>query len=162
MNLIQTAQLSWPRRLVLAAVAFAGSTAYALSFAVADGGKTLVPLATAIGIAAAISWICFGLVLLMVTRCRPSVLHWADVCLVAMAYGIGVKTTSMILNLVTSVPFAFHTGVLIFANIVMGTIFVFRARVLGLKIFPALLLWFFVLDGLFAAILFVLKRGGKL
>src|SRR5437867_1666888 len=111
------------RRVLLVAVAFGGSAIYALSFALAYDSSTVTAMACLVGLAAGTSWIIFGLVLLGTTHCRPTVLAWADACLVTMGAGIATKSASIVLNLgsyptrsspdVTHVPMEVHYGVLI-------------------------------------------------
>ena len=152
--------LGWRWRVLLALVAFGGSTVYALSFANVPERVRWLPVATAIGIAAGVSWVLFGLVLLVVTRWRPSVWHWADACLRTMACGMAVKMSAVVANLV-GVPSAwFHLGVLLVANLVMAAVFVWQARRLGMRLGTGLGLWFGALNGVFALVLGGLLNGG--
>ena len=150
------AELTWRTRIALALVAFSGSTLYAWSFS--HFAKNFVPLATAVGLTAGVSWMCFGLLLLLVTKLQVKATLLADVCLRAMAVGIAIKMTSVLLNLVTFVPLSFHCGVLVVANLAMAAIFSRGAGCVGVRLRDALLLWFVGLNGIFSLTLFVLKR----
>ena len=151
--------LTWPRRFLLTAVAFGGSTLYALSFANVPERARWLPIAAAIGIAAGVSWIVFGLVLLGVTRRRPSIWHWADVCLRTMAVGMTIKMTTVLANLVAPPTAGFHLAVLVAANLAMAAMFAGQARPLGVSVRAALALWFGVLNGVFAVVLAGLLTG---
>ncbi len=162
--------LSIPMRTLLTAVAFVGSTLYALSFWLVYGGDKVTAMAWAVGASAGGSWIIFGLVLLGVTRCRPSVMAWADACLLTMSAGMATKTLSMALNLgaylvrsgaeVTPVPMPLHYAVLASANLIMAVVFIRRARRLGLSAPKAAAMWFVVLNGLFVVIIMSLRGSG--
>ncbi|GDY21986.1 hypothetical protein LBMAG56_33330 [Verrucomicrobiota bacterium] len=151
--------LTWPRRILLTAVAFGGSSIYALSFAHAPERARWLPVAAAIGVAAGVSWIVFGLVLLGVTGRRPSVWHWADACLRTMAVGMTIKMTTVVANLVAPTAAGFHLAVLVAANLAMAAMFVAQARPLGVSVRAALALWFGVLNGVFAIVLAGLLTG---
>jgi hypothetical protein len=152
--------LNWSHRVLLAGVAFAGSAVYAWSFAGVPQHDEWLPVAGAIGIAAGVSWVLFGVILLAFTRCRPSVMAWADACLVTMATGIAVKLTTVIANFVSPPNAWFHLAVLMAANFVMAFVFIARAQRLGLRPLRAAGLWFCVLNGLFAGVLFGLRATG--
>ena len=159
MNQLGLHLLTWPRRTLLTAVAFGGSTLYALSFANVPERARWLPIAAAIGIAAGVSWIVFGLVLLGVTRRRPSIWHWADVCLRTMAVGMTIKMTTVLANLVAPPGAGFHLAVLLVANLTMAGMFVAQARPLGVSLRAGLGLWFGVLNGVFAVVLAGLLTG---
>ena len=152
-------RLTWPRRILLTAVAFGGSTLYALSFANVPERARWLPVAAAIGIAAGVSWIVFGLVLLGVTGRRPSVWHWADACLRTMAVGMTIKMTTVLANLVAPPAAGFHLAVLVVANLAMAAMFVAQARLLGVGLRAGLGLWFGVLNGVFVVVLASLLAG---
>lgn len=150
------AALSWGARLALGAVAVAGSAAYAASFAWAPQAGEAVRLARPIAIAAGLSWPAFGAALLLATRRRPSVLAWADACLVTMAPGIGVLLLSALLNLLHRGTTPAHGLVLLLSNAAMAGVFVSRARRLGMRAPLAVALWVGVLDGAFLLLLWVM------
>lgn len=161
-NTNQVVPLSWAARVLFGCIAFAGTAVYASSFGVFDGSENLLPIARSIGIASGISWIVFGAVLLAATRCRPSVLAWADACLVAQAAGIGVLMTSVLVNLIArasdaaSTENAFkmvHAAIVLAADVLMAWLFVRRARRLGMSLKMALALWVLILNGCFLLIL---------
>ena len=160
MSAVASYSLNWSRRLLLCGVAFSGSAVYAWSFAGVPQREQWLPVASAIGIAAGVSWVLLGIVLLTVTRCRPSVMAWADVCLVTMAVGIAMKMTAVFANFVSTPSASFHLAVLMAANLVMACVFICRARRLGLRPLLATGLWFGVLNGLFAVVMLGLRAMG--
>ena len=144
-------------RLVLAAVAFFGTFLYAVTFLISGSGRDLAPLAGRIGIASAVSWPLFGLGLVVVTRGRPSLLSWVDLCLCLQAEGIAVLGASMVINLLDLPVPAWGHGIIIgISNAVMGAEFVRGAQRRGLNTRAALLLWLGLLDGVFALLMAVL------
>ena len=145
------------KRFLLGLLAVGGSAAYAASFHYSGGGGWIAQGAEAVAVAAGISWILFGLALLAATRCRPSVLPWADACLVCMAVGIAILGISIVLNLLKFTDPGIHAGVLVASNLAMGTVFVFRARPLGLSPAKSIALWFLVLDGTFFTLWTVMR-----
>ena len=158
---------SWPRRLLLGYVAIAGTALYAASFALVEDRENLAPIAQAIGIAAGVSWPVFGLILLLITRCRPGVLVWVDACLVTMSAGIGLLMLSTLLNLGVfvlnfshGVLMPLHLAILLAADTAMALVFVRRSRSLGLNWAQALVLWVIALNGVFAGVLILLNRFG--
>lgn len=161
--------LSWPARFLLAFISFAGTAVYAGSFALAGYREKLMPVAVAVGIASAISWPVFGLVLLMVTRSRPSILAWVDTCLVAQNIGIAVLMLSALVNLIFYASGAsvsdytstfVHTIILLAADTVMAAIFVRRASRIALSRAKALALWIIVLNGIFVLLLALMWPTG--
>ena len=152
------AELTWRVRFTLAIFAFAGSTVYAWSFSFFT--KDIVPLASAVGIAAGLSWICFGALLLGVTRLRVKPTLLADVCLRAMAVGIAIKMMSVFLNFTTIVPGLFHCVMLLVANLAMAVVFAIGVRTLGIALHHALVLWFVGLNGIFAIAMCLLNQIG--
>lgn len=158
--LIESTTLNWPHRLLLTCVAFAGSAIYAGSFAPVPQREQWMPVASGVGIAAGVSWVLFGLLLLAVTRCQPSVLAWADACLVTMAAGIAVKMTTVAANFISPPGAWFHIVVLLIANLTMATIFIWRAQRLAMRPLLAAGLWFGALNGCFVVVMLALRAGG--
>jgi hypothetical protein len=161
-NTNQVAPLSWAARVLFGCIAIAGTAVYAASFGLFDTSKNLLPVARSVGIASGISWIAFGAVLLAATRSRPSVLAWADACLIAQAAGIGVLMTSVLINLIARASdadlaqntFKFaHAGIILAADVLMAWLFVRRAQRLGMSLKMALALWVLALNGFFLLIL---------
>ncbi|MGC3957882.1 MAG: hypothetical protein QM813_08030 [Verrucomicrobiota bacterium] len=152
--------LNWPYRLLLAGVAFGGSALYAWSFAHVPQREQWLPIASAIGIAAGISWVLFGLLLLAVTRTRPSMLAWVDACLLTMAAGMTIKMTAVTANLILPPGASFHLAVLLTANLAMAGVFIWRAHQLAMRPLLAAALWFGALNGIFAIVLFGLRANG--
>jgi hypothetical protein len=152
-------------RLALGAVAVGGTIAYAWSFTRVASAGPLLPLATAVGIAAGVSWLVFGAVLLIVTGARPSIAGWVDACLHTMAVGMAVLSAATLANVAwPALPLAWllavHGCALLASNIVMAARFVARARALGLPPVAAVTFWMVGLNATFAAILFALGRVG--
>ena len=170
---LRTKRLSTIKRLLLGGFAFVGTALYAASFALIRENIHLLPIAAAVGAAAGVSWIVFGITLLIVTKRRPSTMHWADACLVTMATGNLILLVSALAN---TIIFAFvskeepvagtliplHAAVLIAADVIMGSIFIRRAVDLGLGRWAAALMWVFALNGFFALILLLLYKAGVL
>lgn len=158
--LIESTRLNWPYRLLLTGVAFAGSAIYAWSFAHVAQREQWLPVASAIGIAAGVSWVLFGLLLLAVTRAKPSMLAWADACLVTMTAGMTIKTTTVVANIISPPGASFHLAVLLTANLVMAGVFIWRAKRLAVRPLLAAGLWFGTLNGIFAVVMFGLHAAG--
>lgn len=161
--------LSWPARFLLGFISFAGTAVYAASFALTGYRERLMPIAIAIGIASGISWIVFGLVLLLATRGRPSILAWVDTCLVTQSMGIAVLMLTALINLIVYAAGAtlgdnssalLHLGILIAADIVMAITFVRRAIRTTLNRSMALALWILALNGIFALLLALMWPTG--
>lgn len=161
--------LSWPARFLLGFISFVGTAVYAASFALIEFRERLMPLAVAVGIASAISWIVFGAVLLVVTRSRPSLLAWVDTCLVTQNMGIAVLMLSALVNLIfyatgaslsDSASALVHTIILISADIVMAIVFVRRAVRIALSRATALALWIVVINGVFALLVALMWPTG--
>lgn len=163
--------LTWTNRILLGVLAFAGTAVYAASFALLAGREAVLPLATAIAIAAGASWPVLGLSLLAATRLRPGILEWADVCLVTMSFGIAGLMAGVLWNLTawlaemstgsaTGLFFYFHLAILVAADVLMAAIFMRRARALGLNAMTALMLWVLALNGTFVLVIFLLRRLG--
>lgn len=155
------------RRLALGSVAAGGTVAYAWSFTRVANAGPLLPLATAVGSAAGVSWLVFGAVLLTVTGARPSIAGWVDACLHTMAVGMAVLSTATLANLAWPAIsltwlLSVHGGALVVSNVVMAARFVARARVLGLPPAAAVTFWMVGLNATFGAILFALWRAGVL
>ncbi len=142
----------WLDRLSFGTLAIAGSALYVVSFDV------MRPLACAITIAAALSWIAFGGALLMVTRARPGVMAWADACLAPMAVGGIALSLGALANAASFGSTGFHAALLVVLNVTMAALFVPRARALGLKTWMAVSLWVVGLDGLFLCVVGGLMR----
>ena len=160
------AVLPWSLRALLILIAIAGSTIYAASYRSIDSPIDLLPIATAIGIAAGTAWVGFGFILLTVATMRPkrfsriSVLHWADACLLAMSIGMAIKMIGVALNIalpngqVDFAPLAVaQLALLLVADVVMGFVFTMRSGRLGLPRRHAVALWVVALNGIFAAVL---------
>jgi hypothetical protein len=158
--LIESTTLNWPYRLLLTCVAFTGSTLYAWSFASVPQREQWLPVASAVGIAAGVSWVLFGLLLLALTRAKPSMLAWADACLVTMAAGMTIKMTTVAANLISPPGASFHIAVLMTANLAMAAVFIWRANRLALRPLLAAGLWFGALNGIFAVVMFGLHAAG--
>jgi hypothetical protein len=160
--------------LALVMVATVGTVAYAMSFKVAEFDIRVQRIAYAIGWAAGISWLGLGCVLAAMSRTgsfklgrQISLVNWFRICLRTMAIGMAILSCGTVLNLVmfaTSLAFdrlaIAHLGILIASDVVMGIIFVSRARSLGLSPLVATSLWVFVLNGLFACTLLLLSPRG--
>lgn len=156
--------------LVLVMVATVGTVAYAMSFKVAVFDIRVQGIAYAIGWAAGISWLGLGCVLAAMSRPGSFTLgrqiplvKWFRICLTTMAIGMAILSCGTVLNLVmfaTSLAFdglaVAHLGILFASDVVMGIIFVSRARTLGLPPLGATSLWILVLNGLFACTLLLL------
>ena len=169
---------TWTGRLLLGAVAVVGTVAYAMSFrtfpteALPTGnnpaGAWLAPAGAAVGIAAGLSWLFFGAVLLGITGGRPSVLAWADACLRTMAAGIGVLVAAASFNVCVAALWPLPEGfvlcvnlvLLVNANALMGAVFYRQARRLGLGPVAAVTAWMAALNGAFALLLMSLYRTG--
>lgn len=158
---------------VLVMVATVGTVAYAISFKVAEFDIRVQGIACAIGCAAAISWLGLGCVLAMMSRLgsraveRTPPMGWFCTCLRTMAVGMAILSCGTVLNLViyaTSLTFdglaAAHIGILIASDVVMGVVFVSRAKALGLPRLHAASLWVLVLNGVFAGALLLLWPRG--
>ncbi|MEX2216468.1 MAG: hypothetical protein WD768_20315 [Phycisphaeraceae bacterium] len=160
------------KRGALIALAFAGSTMYALFYGWLFPA-VLYHRAAVVGIAAGSSWLIFGCVLLGVSGRLPSespgsrVLNWMDASLIAIAWGMGVKMMGLMLNvyLLAVDSVLFHAAVqimtLLAADVLMGIVFVHRARELGVSLGRGITLWLMALNLPFALILtFLLMIGG--
>lgn len=152
--------LTWPHRLVLTGAAFGGSTFYAWSFANVPQREEWLPVASAVGIAAGVSWILFGLLLLTITQRQPSVLAWADACLITMAAGMTIKMATVVANIISPPGASFHLVVLLTANLTMAGVFIWRANRLAMRPWLAATLWFGALNGIFAIVMFGLHAVG--
>jgi uncharacterized membrane protein SirB2 len=148
--------LSFKSRLALAGLAFAGSAAYAASFISAAERRWMMAMAC-VGIAAGLSWIIFGLILLATTRRRISAWQWVDTCLLAMAVGIAIKLGGVAMNLLSrQTPWlAGHIAILLIADVAMGALFVMRARRLAVGAGQAVGYWL-TLNAIFAILLLAL------
>lgn len=167
--------VTWPLRLAFAFYAVVATALYAASFALSRSASELLPVASAVGLAAAVSWPIFGAALLVWMRGRPSPLDWADACLKTMAVGNTVLLLSVAANLFIStfpgIGFwpaggpgepAVHGAVLAASNLSMAAVFVGQARVLGMRPAVALAMWFGVLGGTFLLLLAAMKASGFL
>lgn len=156
-------------RALLVALAFAGSAVYALSFAATTPAQRWVAQAAAVGVAAGLSWILFGVLLIAVTRGRPLVVSWMDACLRTMAVGIAVKMAAVLLNVawwggVTHLPDArqflvIHLVILACADAAMGARFCAESAARGVSIARAAALWV-ALNFVFGVLLFTFSRIG--
>lgn len=160
--------LVWPLRFVLGVFAFGGAAIHAASFYAGPTTARLAGLAEVVQISAGVSWCVFGVVLLAVTRRRPSVFFWADVCLVAMGYGMAVLMLGAMLNFVSewSSSLSIRTianlqvTIVLASNVVMGAIFISLGRRGGLSFATAIWLWVVGLNGVFAVVSAVLAAVG--
>ena len=158
-------------RAALVALAFLGSAAYAISFAGAVDLRQWTAHAAAVGVAAGLSWIAFGVLLIAVTGGRPSVVSWMDACLRTMAVGIGIKMAAVALNLVwwmnegitprTAELVAIHLAILASADVAMGARFCFECALRGVSVSRAIALWV-SLNFVFGVLLFLFSRIGGL
>lgn len=162
-------QLSPTVRVLLMLIAFAGSAVYAASYRLVTSTADLTPIATAIGIAAAIAWIGFGFLLLTVAQMHPrrfaraTIWHWADVCLVAMSLGMAIKMIGVAANVILAATHGdrvdlsliapMQLALLIVTDGVMGFIFTRLTARIGMPTRMACLLWIVALNGIFAAVL---------
>lgn len=151
--------LSHAGRIQLASLAFAGTAAYASSCRFLRDSEAALGSATRIGVVAGLSWLGFGLALL-VARPGAGLWAWVDTCLRTMARGIGVLTPGILVDLVAALDRAsarapwlvgIHLVLLLVSDCVMGAYFVRSAGIHGLTVPRSLLLWVVVLNGLFAA-----------
>ena len=142
----------WLRRLCFGTLAIAGCALYVVSF------NGMRPLACAITVAAALSWIAFGVALLLITRARPGILAWADACLDPMAVGGAALSLGALANALSLGSTAFHAALIVILNVAMAALFVPRARELGLRTWMAIGLWIVGLDGLFVFVMRGLMR----
>jgi hypothetical protein len=153
---------------MLGATALGGTLGYAASFRALPDADWLPRAGAGVGLAAGISWLTFGGVLLVATGARPSTTAWADACLRTMAAGIAVLALAAALNVACGFAgmdegpllAAAHAVLLGIANGVMCLTFVRRAHFLGLSRGTALGLWMLVLNGTFALILMFLYGTG--
>ena len=144
--------LTLSTRIALGALAFAGSAAYAASFARAADRRWITAMAC-VGVAAGFSWIIFGLILLAATRRRVGLWDWVDTCLLAMALGIAIKMTGVAMNLGGhAAPLAAHIAILAIADVAMGAFFVIRARRAGVGTGEGVGYWL-TLNAVFAVLL---------
>ncbi len=163
-------------RMLLMLIAFAGSAVYAASYRLIAGVTDLAPIAAAIGVAAAIAWIGFGFLLLMVAQMHPkrfarvSVWHWADACLMTMSLGMAIKMIGAGGNVIAA---ALHgegvapamlaplqLALLVVTDVAMGFLFARLTARLGMPTRMACLLWIVALNGIFAAALVSLLACG--
>ena len=169
--LTRTERMRPVMRAALVAVAFGGSAVYALSFAGVSGAHRYAAHAAAVGIAAGLSWILFGLLLITVTRARPSIVSWMDACLATMAVGIAIKMIAVALNFVWSwndsiaprgAHLVFiHLAILACADVAMGARFCAETRARGVSLRAALALWL-AINFVFGVLLFTFSRIGGL
>lgn len=161
----------WSTRLGLAAIAFAGTALYAGSFQVLAGLDSFGAAGMAVGIAAGVAWVVFGVLLMLLTAARPSPLHWADVCLRTMAAGIVVLVMAALFNggvaLSGALPpapllAAVHLVLLLIGNLLMCGVFYRNARRLGLSPRKAIAAWMLGLNGAFMLILLSLYQSGAM
>jgi hypothetical protein len=151
--------LSLRLRAALAALAFIGTALYAASFILHPAAAKLVPIATGIGLSAGLAWMILGKVLLYTTgRNGPRIMMWFDTCLLTMAAGEVLLLTAAALNLVAHfahLPIApsLHLALLLTADAVMGAVFIYRSKRLGISPALAAVLWIAVLNGSLAILL---------
>lgn len=165
------APLSRSARVALCILAFAGTALYSSSFALRPDAVRLVPLATGIGVSAGLAWMVLGQAILALYRrghggVRGSVvvMMWFDTCLLAMGVGEVLLVGAAALNFAAwaggnawSVPLWGHAAILVCADVVMGAMFVGRARAFGIRAWVALALWVGVLNGSFGVFLWAFR-----
>lgn len=170
---------SWLARLILAGLAIGGTWLYVSSFGLGGevgGGSTI---ALNIGVAAGLSWVFFGLVLLLVVEGRPSALSWADVCLKTMAVGISLLIPAIVLNsnldsfrrlhnaglwldLLRWYSPLIHLFILLAANLHMGIYFVLAGTRLFGQPRKLMSLWLLALNGMFVLLMSLISSGSDL
>jgi hypothetical protein len=156
----------------LGCVSVAGTAVYAASFTLCDSRRTLAPLASAIGIAAGIAWVGFGLLIRAIDGPRR-LGRWIDACLRTQTIGVIVLLFAAAANAIvfagngglSSYPMfpvfvVVHWGLLILADVLMGARFVAEAAAIsGVSRRGALVGWIIGLNGIFAAALAALVEG---
>jgi hypothetical protein len=160
-----------PSRLALGALSIAGTILYVASFALCDSRHTLAPLAAAVGVAAGLAWVVFGLLIRLAAGAR-AVATWVDVCLRTQAVGTVVLVLAATANAtffaradgLGSKPMfpvfvVVHAGLLLLADVLMGAHFVTAAQARGLSWPRALAAWVLGLNGIFAIVLVLLVNG---
>ena len=158
-------------RAALVALAFLGSAVYALSFAGAADLRQWTAHAAAVGVAAGLSWVAFGVLLIAVTGGRPSVVSWMEACLRTMAVGIAIKMAAVALNLVWWVNegmtpraaqlVAIHLAILACADVAMCVWFCAECARREVSVARAAALWV-SLNFVFGVLLFLFSRIGGL
>ena len=152
------------RRILWGLISILGTAFYVLSFNVIHKNIDFTFPANKIGMASAISWIIFGMVLLIVTKSIPSIKAWVDICLSTMAVGIAILMTGVIFNFIIFLSnslinfqtfLLIHLVILITSDLSMGKIFIKESEPLGLNPSKAILLWISCLNGIFFSILFI-------
>jgi hypothetical protein len=185
---VRPLDLSWPVRILLGLAAFLLTAVYTASFLL-DGESAAYygRAALQVGVAAGVSWLLFGGVLLAITRLLPGCLAWADACLVTMLPGNVILLLSAALNLLLflqsrtgrtpmialpgtdtvvsasvtlSSESSIHLLILLLADAVMCFTFVRQAKRLEVAWPLALFLWVVVQNGIFAVFLFAMIRTG--
>lgn len=166
------APLSMSARVALGLLAFFGTAVYSSSFALRPDAAKLVPLATGIGISAGLAWMVLGQAILAIykrghagVRGSVVVMMWFDTCLLAMGVGEVVLVGAAALNFVAwamgntwGLPLWGHGAMLVLADVLMGAMFVGRARGFGIRGWVATALWVGVLNGSFGVFLWMLAR----
>ena len=171
MTTTSTPKLLTTSRIALGTVSIIGTILYAASFALCDSRHTLASLAAAVGVAAAVAWIGFGLLIGVAAGSR-AVGTWVDACLRTQAVGIGVLILAAAANAtffasadwLGSKPMfpvfvVVHAGLLLLADALMGAYFVTAAQARGLSWPRALAAWVLGLNGVFAIVLAILVSG---
>jgi len=159
------------RRAALTGLSVVGTVAYAASFAVCDSRHTLAPLATAVGVAAAVAWVTF-MVLIRHAVGAHAFERWIDLCLRTQAVGIAALVVGAFANVTffTSADWlgskpmfpvfiVVHAGLLALGDALMGLYFVTASDRHGLSVTRAVAVWVFGLNGIFAAVLTLLVGG---
>ncbi len=123
----------------------------------------MIGVAAAVGISAGLSWLLFGLLLLIVGRGGISLLSWMDGCLTTMSWGVGVKMVGVVVNLsglggADRGLWIVQSMLLVVADIVMGFVFVEQGRLRGVRRVAAISLWIFGLNVFMAILLPVVMR----
>ena len=158
-------RLSGPDRLLLALATAAQAAMYVLSFDLVRRLRWQGIAALGVATAAALAWLVFAPLLLVVTRGRPSAAAWLDACLRAAAAGTSVLIASVILNVAAvalelprhayrELPLA-HAAVLLLADLAMGVTFLRHAGALGVRPARAAALWVVGFNGAFALALWL-------
>lgn len=160
---------AFARRLFLGSIAIAGTALYVASFQLAPGAAELLDPALRMGVSAGLSWIGFGVLLLVLSR-RTTIGGWADICLSTMTVGILVMSLGVLANVSARLVFgrlggdprtisglaSIHVAILLGADVAMGAWFTSRAAPRHLSTTGALLAWIFGLNAIFAVLMAVL------
>lgn len=141
---------------------------WAASFVLCDSRQTLLPLAMAVGVAAAVAWLTLGLAVVLLVR-SLRVWPWVDLCLRTQLAGMVLLGCSAAINVAFflsadrfgSYPvfpawLAMHLLLLLIADLLMSACFIGGAAALRLRAWVAGLLWVGVLNGAFVGVLMLI------